>query len=98
MFTIQHVAPFLDELLTINDLKLLHSLCRISSRRNAFIVHKLRQRLINHLIAYRAHTKAKVDIFIVSGHKPAIESAKTVEDFLFDQQRGSGTIINFASE
>ena len=85
MFALQHIAPFIDKLYAVGDLKLFEAFGRIPTRGNSFVMHQPRHGLIDDSKAERVHTEAEIDIFIISGRKAPVETAELFKDFSFDQ-------------
>ena len=81
MFFGENRAPLRNEFLTIDYLKMLDAAGCVTTRGDALIVHHARHGLVNHFVAERAHAKAEIDIFVIRGRKPAIESTELLEDF-----------------
>src|SRR5436190_21655383 len=98
MFTLEHIAPLIHELLTIKNLEVLKAFRCVAAGGSAFVMHHPRHGLINNLKPEQPDTETKIDVFVISGREATIESAQSLKNILSDQQRGCGTVIHFARE
>src|ERR1044071_2065967 len=94
----EHRAPLRVELVVVDDLVAAEARARVGAGRPALEVVEARGRLVDDLVAERAHAHAEVCVLVVGGRVAPVEAAEPLEQLAPDEERRARAVVPPARE